>query len=337
MPMSFPRWTSISDSQFPWEREALDWLRGEMSRSGHPGTQALLHDVTPIAGEISSSQGHTFRPRSHRRSVSDEAGGSHRVVLRTKQVVVVGDAKQLPPTDFFQRSETASEDDDFVDVDDESILAACQQMFRKTRLLRGHYRSRCESLIAFSNKEFYRNGLITFPTARPNAFSIELVPVAGNYDASRNVIEAQRVAEQAIEFMSHHADRDQDHLPSLGIVAVNSQQRELIFEEMRRLEAGDDLVEMYREKVARKHEPLFIKKLEIVQGDERDFMFISITYGPKPGQNHVLQRFGPISGKQGHRRLNVLFTRARERIVLFTSMTSADVKLLITRPKGPVS
>ena len=262
----------------------------------------------------------------------EEAIGS---ILRTKQVVVVGDPKQLPPTDFFQRSEAASEDDDFVDVDDKSILAACQQMFRKTRLLRWHYRSRCESLIAFSNKEFYRGGLITFPTARPSAFSIELVPVGGNYQARRNVIEAQRVAEETIQFMRHHAEMDQDHVPSLGIVAINSPQRELIFEELRRLEAGDALVEAYLEKVARKHEPLFVKNLENVQGDERDFIFISLTYGPQAGQKHVLQRFGPISGKQGHRRLNVLFTRARERIVLFTSMTSADVKPSENAAEGP--
>ena len=110
-------------------------------------------------------------------------------------------------------------------------------------------------LIAFSNKEFYRGGLITFPTARPSAFSIELVPVGGNYQARRNVIEAQRVAEETIQFMRHHAEMDQDHVPSLGIVAINSPQRELIFEELRRLEAGDALVEAYLEKVARKHEP----------------------------------------------------------------------------------
>ena len=131
-----------------------------------------------------------------------------------------------------------------------------------------------------------------------------------DYQARRNVIEAQRVAEETIQFMRHHAEMDQDHVPSLGIVAINSPQRELIFEELRRLEAGDALVEAYLEKVARKHEPLFVKNLENVQGDERDLIFISLTYGPQAGQKHVLQRFGPISGKQGHRRLNVLFTRA---------------------------
>ena len=109
----------------------------------------------------------------------------------------------------------------------------------------------------------------------------------------------------------------------------------MIFEELRRLEAGDALVEAYLEKVARKHEPLFVKNLENVRGDERDFIFISLTYGPQAGQKHVLQRFGPISGKQGHRRLNVLFTRARERIVLFTSMTSADVKPSENAAEGP--
>jgi very-short-patch-repair endonuclease len=265
----------------------------------------------------------------------DALGG----MLRAQQLVVVGDQKQLPPTSFFSRagdntSAPTDDEDEFEDLDDESILEACQKTFRQTRLLRWHYRSRCESLIAFSNREFYRGELITFPMARPGSFSVDLIQVNGSYEAKRNPAEAQRVAEAAIAFMRQFADADPATIPTLGIVAVNTDQRDLIFEEIRQLEADDALVEQYREKVTSKGEPVFIKNLENVQGDERDFIFISMTYGPKPGQRAVLQRFGPINGKQGHRRLNVLFSRARIRIGLFTSMGSADIKPGATSSEG---
>jgi len=254
-------------------------------------------------------------------------------LLRARQVIVVGDQKQLPPTDFFTRSDEV-DDEILDDVDDESILEACQKSFRQVRMLRWHYRSRCESLISFSNKEFYRKELITFPMARPNSFSIDLIKVAGYYEARRNLAEAQRIAEEAIRFMRHFSRLDPEKIPSLGLVAVNTDQRDLIFEELRRLESDDELVETYRSKVAEKGEPVFVKNLENAQGDERDFIFISMTYGPRPGTKDVLQRFGPINGKQGHRRLNVLFTRARMRVAVFTSMTAADVHPNETSSEG---
>jgi len=257
-------------------------------------------------------------------------------LLRARQVVVVGDAKQLPPTDFFNRSVVAANaDDDFEDIDDESILEACEKTFRQVRPLKWHYRSRCESLIAFSNAEFYKNSLITFPMARPGSFSIDLVRVDGAYQARRNVAEAVRVAEEAIQLMRHFADMNEETIPTLGIVSINIDQRDLIDEELRRAWADDDLVDRYREKVQKKGEPLFVKNLENVQGDERDFIFISLTYGREPGATALKQRFGPINGKQGHRRLNVLFSRARIRIGLFTSFGSIDVRPGETSADGP--
>ena len=262
----------------------------------------------------------------------DALGG----MLRAKQIVVVGDPKQLPPTDFFARAETSVEtqDDDDDDIDAESILEACEKTFRERRRLKWHYRSRCESLIAFSNREFYDGGLITFPVARPGAFSIELVRVDGAYRARRNPTEAAVVAEEAIAFMRHFAEAPEVDLPTLGIVAVNVEQRDFIQEELRRLWADDELVELYREKAEAKGEPPFVKNLENVQGDERDHIFISMTYGRKHGEPAMAQHFGPISRKQGHRRLNVLFTRARNRIGLFTSFGSADVRPTETSSDG---
>lgn len=248
-------------------------------------------------------------------------------MLRSKQIVVVGDQKQLPPTDFFARSGDAGtgDDDDFEDLDDESILESCQKTFGQRRPLRWHYRSRCESLIRFSNEQFYRRELITFPASKPASFSIDLVRVQGTFQARCNPTEASRVAEEAITFMRHHAALNEDEIPSLGIVALNIQQMELIQQELNRLIDNDVLVDQYREKVLNKGEELFIKNLENVQGDERDFIFISMTYGPEVGTSVLKQRFGPINRKQGHRRLNVLFSRARTRVGLFCSFGSADV------------
>lgn len=248
-------------------------------------------------------------------------------MLRSKQIVVVGDQKQLPPTDFFTRSGDggAGDDDDFEDLDDESILESCQKTFGQRRPLRWHYRSRCESLIRFSNEQFYRRELITFPASKPSSFSIDLVRVQGAFQARCNPNEASRVAEEAITFMRHHATLDEDEIPSLGIVALNIQQMELIQQELNRLTVDDVLVDQYREKVSSKGEELFVKNLENVQGDERDFIFISMTYGPEVGTSVLKQRFGPINRKQGHRRLNVLFSRARTRIGLFCSFGSIDV------------
>ncbi len=266
----------------------------------------------------------------------DAMGG----LLRARQIIVVGDPKQLPPSDFFQRSASsvaAPDDDGNLDggEDDESILEACHKSFRQLRLLKWHYRSRCESLIAFSNREIYApegRQLITFPAAAPGSFSIDRIRVRGVFEASRNAPEAQRMAEEALHFMHRHAEAETP--PTLGLVAMNAPQAELIQEELRLRWSGDPVSELYRSKVAARGEPVFIKNLENVQGDERDYVLISLTYGPKTAEGPVRQTFGPITRKQGDRRLNVLFTRARLRIGLVTSMDSADVKPTETSSRG---
>ena len=248
--------------------------------------------------------------------------------LRCKQIVVVGDLKQLPPTEFFNRTKDDDAwDDEESDEDEatESVLESCQKSFGQVRQLKWHYRSRCESLIAFSNREFYGNSLVTFPTARPDSFSVSLIRVEGVYQARRNIAEASRIAEEAIAFMRTFAQRPENEVQSLGIVALNVQQRDLIQAELHRLEAGDELVERYRELAARRGEEVFVKNLENVQGDERDFIFISLTYGKEAGTTALKQRFGPINSKSGHRRLNVLFTRARAHIAVFSSFGSSDI------------
>jgi very-short-patch-repair endonuclease/DNA polymerase III delta prime subunit len=260
-------------------------------------------------------------------------------LLRTRQIVVVGDAKQLPPTDFFDRAMDGDNDDDdgdeIDDVTDESILESCAKSFDSVRDLKWHYRSRCESLIAFSNEQFYSRSLITFPMARPGSFSIDRVYVAGDYQANQNPAEAQRICEDAIALMGKLVEAEESEFGTIGVVAVNSKQSELINSEFERLSAGNAAVELYMEKCEALGEPFFVKNLENVQGDERDFILISLTYGRAPGAKSVAQRFGPINRSQGHRRLNVLFTRARRRIGLFTSMLASDIRSPeVDRPSG---
>jgi very-short-patch-repair endonuclease len=266
----------------------------------------------------------------------DALGG----LLRARQVIVVGDRNQLPPTDFFTRVTPAEEfgadaDEDADDLDAESILDWALKTYQAPRRLKWHYRSRCESLIAFSNREFYSSkagssgDLITFPNARPGAFSIDLVRVDGSYKAARNPAEVIRVVEAAIEFMVRNCGLPSEEIPTLGIAAMNLEQCEAIREEFNRA-ARDPAVERYlaacnAATATRNPEPFFVKNLENLQGDERDVIMISLTYGRELGQTRVAQRFGPITGSQGHRRLNVLFTRARRRVVLFSSMGSNDV------------
>ena len=257
-------------------------------------------------------------------------------LLRARQIVVVGDPKQLPPTDFFDRamdSDDLDGDEEKDDLNDESILEACAKSFNAVRNLKWHYRSRCESLIAFSNEQFYKKSLITFPMAQPGSFSVDLVQVEGAYQANQNPAEAQRIIEEAIGLMERLID-DAEEFGTIGIVAVNSKQSELIRSEFERLSAGNLSVEAYLEKCEGLGEPFFVKNLENVQGDERDFIMISLTYGREPGKKVVHQRFGPINRSQGHRRLNVLFSRARRRIGLFTSMSSADIQATETSKFG---
>jgi len=254
----------------------------------------------------------------------DALGG----MLRSSQIVVVGDPKQLPPTNFFSRTDSATDDEeDNEEIDAESILELCDATFGQRRQLKWHYRSQCESLIAFSNHAFYNNRLITFPMSAPDSFSIAMHRIDGQFQAHCNPLEAIAIANAAFKFICKEAKRLSDDPLSLGIVALNLQQKELIQDELDRLIAGDELVEDYILRCADKGEDLFVKNLENVQGDERDVIFISMTYGRNPKTGINTNNFGPINKKQGHRRLNVLFTRARTRIELFTSFGSSDVRV----------
>ena len=250
-------------------------------------------------------------------------------VARGGQLVVVGDPMQLPPTSFFDRVDRAPSDeiDEQEIVDNESILDLALAEFRPARELRWHYRSRHESLVAFSNRKFYKDSLIVFPSPldpdrerREPKFGVYHRFVAGKYKGHVNIAEAQAVAEAAVVLMAAEPDK------SLGIVTLNQPQRDVLLEEMERLVPRERSAQRYVEHWEGTLEPFFVKNLENVQGDERDVIFISTVYGPDAATGVVMNRFGPINGIHGHRRLNVLFTRAKHRVEVFTSMRPGDIR-----------
>lgn len=256
-------------------------------------------------------------------------------VARGSQLVVVGDPKQLPPTSFFNRMLDSSDDEDEDEAPAaisgmESILDICQQLFTPVRSLRWHYRSHHESLIAFSNHHFYKN-LIVFPSpyAKNPGLGVKYRYVRGGlYKDRQNVPEAQRLVDAVLEHMIKRPDE------SLGVVTLNQTQRELIEElldkKLKTFEEGADFMGRWEAEGW----PFFVKNLENVQGDERDVIFISTTFGKAPGTDKVRQNFGPISRPDGWRRLNVLFTRSKRRIELFTSMAPEDIIVDERTPLG---
>jgi very-short-patch-repair endonuclease len=248
-------------------------------------------------------------------------------ILRTTQLVVAGDNKQLPPTKFFQADIDPEEEEEVSDEAPlESILDECAALPTgfSASPLKWHYRSRYEELISFSNKYFYENSLVTFPSPYPtgSSGSVRFVHIPeGLYDrggSRTNRIEAQKV----IDLVAEHLRSGKGG--SVGIITLSLAQEEAIVQEWERRKAVEpDLAKLVGEEG---DEPFFIKALEKVQGDERDFIFISIGYGPD--QNRVISmNFGPINKAGGERRLNVAITRARHQNTVVTSILPHELDL----------
>ena len=251
-------------------------------------------------------------------------------VARGGQLVVVGDPKQLPPTSFFDRLIEDDEADPTGIEESESILDATLPMF-PARRLRWHYRSQHESLIAFSNHSFYNSDLVLFPSPHKETenYGIQYSRLPrGCFVNRKNLEEARIISEAVREHFRHRPDE------SLGVVAMNAEQKQQIERAIETL-AKDDLVfQEWLDRDASRGESLFVKNLENVQGDERDVIFISMTYGPQEPGGKVYQRFGPINSDVGWRRLNVLFTRSKKRMHIFSSMGSEDIVTESTSKRG---
>jgi very-short-patch-repair endonuclease len=253
-------------------------------------------------------------------------------ILRSKQVVVVGDERQLPPTSFFDRMNAdEGEADPETIADVESILGLCLAQGMPSARLRWHYRSQHQSLIAVSNRLFYDGDLhvVPSPFVASDELGLQLHYLPdGVYDrggSAANRIEALRVAEAAI---AHARARPHE---SLGIGTFSVAQRDAILHELERLwRSQPDVAPFF---AASKPSPFFVKNLENIQGDERDVIFVSVGYGKDQGGAFAMG-FGPLSNDGGERRLNVLITRASKRCEVFTSIRSADIDLQRARSRG---
>lgn len=258
-------------------------------------------------------------------------------IMRAKQFVVVGDTKQLPPSNHFGTTVVRDDADDAVgvDADAESILDVANQRFRRKRRLKWHYRSRHESLIKFSNRQFYDDDLVVFPSPSGDGddllgaklYYVPDMKEGSFYESSINQKEAEAVLEEALRLMTNYPTY------SLGIAAMNAQQTELLNNEFERLRLKYPAIDRYVEAFGEGVEEFFIKNLENVQGDERDIILVSTVYGPNR-EGRVNQNFGLMNREVGWRRLNVLVTRAKFSIRVFTSLRPADIKVTSTSSAG---
>ena len=253
-------------------------------------------------------------------------------IFRAKQVIIAGDSKQLPPTNFFSASTSNDADFDYEDDEEEevnfdSILEEASNSLPNRSLL-WHYRSRFEELISFSNQQIYQNNLITFPSSTIHAkdTGVEYVYVQnGVYENRCNRAEAQEIVRMVAEHIRMHPER------SLGIIAFSESQQSVIEEEINKFRTRNPFNERFFDED--KDEPFFVKNLENVQGDERDTIIFSICYA-KNAQGRMYMRFGPLGHQGGERRLNVAITRAKHNVKLVGSILPEDIDLSKTHSEG---
>jgi len=256
-------------------------------------------------------------------------------IARAKQAVVVGDSKQMPPTNFFSRSIEVDDEDleENFTAEIESVLGLFLAQGAPEKMLQWHYRSRHDSLIFTSNNEFYGGRLKVFPGsgAFSDASGLEMIHLPDTYyepGTSRriNKKEAKIVAEAVLKHI-----KESPHL-TLGVVAFSMSQKEAVLMEVEILRRQNPELESFFSS-SHLDEPFFVKNLENVQGDERDVIFISVGYG-KTQQGRFSRNFGPINKPGGERRLNVLISRAKQSMKVFSNFTADDLKTDEKSPRG---
>jgi hypothetical protein len=250
-------------------------------------------------------------------------------IARGQQTIIAGDPKQLPPTSFFDKS--TGDGGDAGDIEDlESILDECHSASVPFKELTWHYRSEHESLIAFSNERYYGGRLITFPAPETHDKAVRYVNVPGGvYERGGgrvNRAEAQAVVEEVTKRLSGAEAAD-----TIGIVTFNAEQQRLIENMLDQARRANPEIEPFFAAAAQ--EPVFVKNLESVQGDERAVILFSVAYGPD-ASGRVSQNFGPLNRDGGPRRLNVAITRARKELVVFATLRPEQIDLSHTRAAG---
>ncbi|MGN0007927.1 MAG: DUF3320 domain-containing protein [Alistipes sp.] len=248
-------------------------------------------------------------------------------ISRGKSTVIVGDEHQLPPTNFFMAdnfSEQHSESEDL-----ESVLEDCLAISMPQKYLLWHYRSKHESLITFSNRHFYKNSLMTFPSNDDMATKVSFEYVKGVYERGtgrNNKEEAKAVVNEIRQRLSNPQTASQ----SIGVVTFNVNQQSLIEDLLNDMLRKNSDLEVLATQM---HEPIFIKNLENVQGDERDVILFSVGYG-RDKFGKVAMNFGPLNRDGGERRLNVAVSRARYEMKVFSSLKAENIDLYRSNAKG---
>ena len=248
-------------------------------------------------------------------------------LARAKNAVIVGDPKQMPPTSFFAGG--GPEVDDLALDDLDSILDDALALGIPSQHLQWHYRSTHESLIAFSNNQFYDNKMYTFPSANDRERHVTAVFVEGLYKNGTNVKEAEAVV---AEIVRRFHDPLQKKL-SVGVVTFNIKQQALIENLLAKQFLSDPELDAWANNG---EDPLFVKNLENVQGDERDVILFSIGYGPDE-RGRISMNFGPINQSGGGKRLNVAFSRSRVTMTIFSSIHSTDIRVTENSPEGLIA
>ncbi|MCQ2800086.1 MAG: DUF4011 domain-containing protein [Bacilli bacterium] len=242
-------------------------------------------------------------------------------MARADSVIIAGDEQQMPPTNFFTSSLTLGGEEltslSSVDEDLDSLLDDAISLSFPRERLEWHYRSRHESLIAFSNNRFYDNSLLTFPSPKEELESVSFKYVKGEYERGRgiNKPEAVEVVKEVIKRLKNKELREH----SIGVVTFNEAQQNIIEDMLEKELAKNPNLESMPG-----GEKIFVKNLENVQGDERDVVLFSVTYGPDK-EKRISLNFGPLSQKKGERRLNVAVSRAREEMIVYSSIKPEEI------------
>ncbi len=244
-------------------------------------------------------------------------------IARGKNVIVVGDPKQMPPTNFFSRTVDADNPDE---EDLESILDQALAARLPHLRLKGHYRSRHETLIAFSNSKYYENSLVTYPSSHTKDSAVTLHRVNGVYAKGKgrnNPIEAKEVVKEIVKRLTDPECCKQ----SIGVVTLNTEHQRTVEDLLDDARHKHPQIEPYFQSTDT-YDGVFVKNLESVQGDERDVIILSLGYGPtEPGGRTMSMNFGPLNKSGGERRLNVAINRATSEILLFSSFDSSMIDL----------
>ena len=309
-------------------------LIGQMPQTFTKLTPCVLMSPLSIAQYLPAEQAHfdiVIFDEASQITTWDAIGA----IARGKQSIIVGDPKQLPPTNFFGRA-TSEDDDDLESYEKDlpSILDEAASAGLPTHQLNWHYRSRDEALIAFSNHHYYGDRLVTFPSPSTGSDALKFHKIDGIYargEGRFNEAEAKAIAAYAVSRLKSWLLLPEDERQTLGVITFNIQQQALIEDLLDQARRDDPALEWFFEDD--REEPVIVKNLENIQGDERDVMLFSITFAPdKAGK--ISMNFGALNRDGGEKRLNVAVTRARGELHVFSSITSDRIDLSRTKATG---